>query len=101
MQDIALWADSIPYIVEVVWIYRTDAHIILSTGKISRLFFDGEAPSSPIFMKREKWGRNRGRDRVGWRQTRGRGPGSGVDARTAYEVVHKDEIIGGAMQYTA
>lgn len=26
---------------------------------------------------------------------------SGVDARTAYEVVHKDEIIGGAMQYTA
>lgn len=26
---------------------------------------------------------------------------SGVDVQTAYEVVHKDEIIGGAMQYTA
>lgn len=25
----------------------------------------------------------------------------GVDVRTAYEVIHKDEIIGGAMQYTA
>lgn len=28
-------------------------------------------------------------------------PGVGVDVRTAYEVVHRDEIIGGAMQYTA
>ena len=26
---------------------------------------------------------------------------AGVDAKTAYEVAHKDEIIGGAMQYTA
>lgn len=26
---------------------------------------------------------------------------SGVDVRTAYEVIHKDDIIGGAMQYTA
>jgi len=26
---------------------------------------------------------------------------SGVDVRTAYEVLHRDEIIGGAMQYTA
>lgn len=26
---------------------------------------------------------------------------SGVDVKTAYEVVHKDELIGGAMQYTA
>lgn len=26
---------------------------------------------------------------------------SGVDVRTAYEVVHRDELIGGAMQYTA
>lgn len=26
---------------------------------------------------------------------------SGVDVRTAYEVVHKDDLIGGAMQYTA
>lgn len=26
---------------------------------------------------------------------------AGVNVRTAYEVVHKDEIIGGAMQYTA
>lgn len=26
---------------------------------------------------------------------------SGVDVRTAYEVIHKDELIGGAMQYTA
>lgn len=26
---------------------------------------------------------------------------SGVDVRTAYEVVHKDELIGGAMQFTA
>lgn len=26
---------------------------------------------------------------------------SGVDVRTAYEVVHKDELIGGAMQYAA
>lgn len=25
----------------------------------------------------------------------------GIDVKTAYEVVHKDEIIGGAMQYTA
>lgn len=28
-------------------------------------------------------------------------PGVNVDVRTAYEVVHRDEIIGGAMQYTA
>lgn len=26
---------------------------------------------------------------------------SGVDVKTAYEVIHKDDIIGGAMQYTA
>lgn len=26
---------------------------------------------------------------------------NGIDVKTAYEVVHKDEIIGGAMQYTA
>ena len=26
---------------------------------------------------------------------------SGVDVRTAYEVIHKDELIGGAMQFTA
>ena len=26
---------------------------------------------------------------------------SGVDVRTAYEVIHKDELIGGAMQYAA
>ena len=26
---------------------------------------------------------------------------AGVDVRTAYEVVHKDELIAGAMQYTA
>ena len=26
---------------------------------------------------------------------------NGIDIRTAYEVIHKDEIIGGAMQYTA
>lgn len=27
--------------------------------------------------------------------------GSGVDVKTAFEVVHKDDLIGGAMQYTA
>lgn len=27
--------------------------------------------------------------------------GNGVDVKTAYEVIHKDEIMGGAMQYTA
>lgn len=26
---------------------------------------------------------------------------NGIDVKTAYEVIHKDEIIGGAMQYTA
>lgn len=26
---------------------------------------------------------------------------SGIDVKTAYEVIHKDDIIGGAMQYTA
>jgi len=26
---------------------------------------------------------------------------AGIDVRTAYEVVHRDEILGGAMQYTA
>ena len=26
---------------------------------------------------------------------------SGVDVKTAYEVIHKDDILGGAMQYTA
>ncbi|MFZ5975208.1 MAG: hypothetical protein ACOYU3_07350 [Bacillota bacterium] len=26
---------------------------------------------------------------------------SGVDVKTAYEVIHKDDLIGGAMQYTA
>lgn len=31
----------------------------------------------------------------------GRMLSSGVDVRTAYEVVHKDEIIGGAMQFAA
>ena len=25
----------------------------------------------------------------------------GVDVRTAYEVIHRDEVIGGAMQHTA
>ena len=33
--------------------------------------------------------------------TFGRLVASGIDARTAYEVVHRDEIMGGAMQYTA
>lgn len=26
---------------------------------------------------------------------------NGIDVKTAYEVIHKDEIVGGAMQYTA